>query len=436
LTVDATTGAITWTPTDAQVGSHSAIIRATNSVGTANATLTVNVAANLPVVRSTFTYFGLTYPTPFAVVGDPFELQLTDTYSNSAVTWSVVTGPAGMSVDATSGLVAWTPTDADEGAANVTLRGTNYAGSTHLALSFTVHPFGTDLRPPSVVSSGIEVSNIDLYSATVSWPPATDNVAVAGYHITATSRKKVGRYYSTDTRRFDSVGTGTMFDMTGLLGNRIYNLSIRAYDEAGNESAAGQVVPFTTTANPLYPILSYRFNQPYVVVDQPMTIQLTDSNSYPSTFSLVSGPAGMTVDATTGLVSWTPTYDEVGTQTATFRATNAYGTRDVTVNSLVYFTGPVQGVGVSGASDACRCATVNWTPPTDASRVAGYHVYLKWTTGGGHYGYRTYDSPGAGTSLLMNGLVGGPVLFTVRVTPYDALGRDGVAGPQTTFILS
>jgi len=222
------------------------------------------------------------------------------------------------------------------------------------------------------------------------------------------------------------------WDMTGLAAYKSYKVYVMAYDESGNTSLLGDVVTFTTTANPLYPIVSYTRDSNYGVADQPLTIQLHDSNVYPSTFSLVSGPAGMTIDPATGLVNWTPSHADVGQSVATFRATNEHGTRDLILGTLVYFTGPVLGVGVTDASTAG--ATISWTPPTDTSRVAGYKIYLSWSVGGRTRGYRTYDSPGGAASFRTGGLVGGSVLFRVRVVAYNALGHEAVPGPSVTFI--
>src|SRR5207249_1876138 len=43
------------------------------------------------------------------------------------------------------------------------------------------------------------------------------------------------------------------------------------------------------------------------------------------TFSLTSAPTGMTINATTGLVQWTPTASQLGTQSVTIKVTDAGG---------------------------------------------------------------------------------------------------------------
>lgn len=432
LTFDPATGRVDWTPTDAQVGVQTATFQAVNSVGAAEVTATFDVAANLPRIKAAFTYFGLTYASPFAVEGDPFELQLTDTFSAAPAAWSLVAGPVGMAVDAATGAVTWTPSEEDAiaGTGAATFRATNYAGVTDLTVSYPIFPLGTDKQPPSIIADGIVVSNIDLNRATVSWPAASDNVAVAGYKITAFWQFR-SRGLHTHYARFDAQGEATTFDMTGLSAGKHYTLYIQPYDAAGNVAAVGQRVQFVTTADPNFPRLAYTFsgNKYQAIVDQPLEIQLADTNPIGgSTFSLVSGPVGMTVDAASGLVRWTPTYDQVGYAPATFRATNAFGSRDVQVNFPVYFTGPVLAVGVSGG-------TAFWTPPADSSRVAGYRVYLSWSVGGRQRGSAVYTRVGLGTSFTFPFLVGGPVLFKASVSAYDSAGNIAAPYyPATSFL--
>src|SRR5262249_15542044 len=53
------------------------------------------------------------------------------------------------------------------------------------------------------------------------------------------------------------------------------------------------------------------------------------------TFALVSGPVGLTINSSTGLVSWTPTVSQLGTQNATIQVTDAGGLSTTQVYSIL-----------------------------------------------------------------------------------------------------
>ena len=432
MTFNPATGVANYTPTDAHVGTQTAIFQATNSEGIATVTATITVRANLPVVSRTFTYFGTTWATPFAVEGDPFELQLYETFTNSPISWSIASGPIGMTIDPDLGTVSWIPTNADVGTASIVLRATNYAGSTDLPLSFDVLPLGTDLRAPTPVT-GITVSVIDSTRASVTWAPSTDNVGVESYRITSSYRIRSGRFMRTVTRTFTAGPDATMLEMTGLVAHA-QNLYIQAIDASGNVSPAGQVVSFTPFANPTFPSIGLSGQQPInVVVGQALQIPLTDANSTPRQFALLGAPpVGATIDATTGLISWTPTYEQVGIAAFTVRATNAFGYRDFTFSFPVAFTGAVSGVSYTNLGGGS--ATASWTPPTDTTHVAGYFVYQTWSISGHTYSHTYIVNSPTTTSLSGIYLVGGPVVHKVRVVAFDAFGNSGLSSPTVSLV--
>src|SRR4029079_3828933 len=53
--------------------------------------------------------------------------------------------------------------------------------------------------------------------------------------------------------------------------------------------------------------------------------QATDADGDALTFALVSGPAGLTVDPSTGLVGWTPAAAQLGTQAVTLSVADGHG---------------------------------------------------------------------------------------------------------------
>src|SRR5262249_17769631 len=160
--------------------------------------------------------FGTTTGSTSVAANHPLNLQLFATGYPAAITYSVVSGPADLTINPTTGRVNWTPTPGQVGTHTVTFRATNATGSTDLNLTLTV--------PPDV------------------------------------------------------------------------------------------------------PVLTYQINGPtgpsYGLSGTPMTIRILDSSLTPSTFSIVSAPASMTIDPDTGLMNWTPTLGDAGDTTVHVRATN------------------------------------------------------------------------------------------------------------------
>ncbi len=91
------------------------------------------------------------------------------------------------------------------------------------------------------------------------------------------------------------------------------------------------------------------------------------ATSYPPlTYSIVNPPAGMTINATTGAVSWTPPASSLGTTNVTFQATNQFGSAQTTVALYVSADVPVPGF-----------VFTNTTSPT--LNVVGFPIGLQIT---------------------------------------------------------
>ncbi|TCP25098.1 putative secreted protein (Por secretion system target) [Tenacibaculum skagerrakense] len=91
----------------------------------------------------------------------------------------------------------------------------------------------SDTEDPSVPTE-LVASSIAATSFTISWNASTDNTAVTGYNIL-----------------LDNVQVGTSnttsYNASGLTGSTSYNVTIQAYDAAGNTSASSSQLMVTTT---------------------------------------------------------------------------------------------------------------------------------------------------------------------------------------------
>jgi hypothetical protein len=238
LTVDPTTGVVNWTPPDGAVGTGYYTFSVSNGVGSTTAVVAIQVFANLPNVTYT--------PGGAAVATQPFGArfsQVSDPYNTAPLTYSLVTAPAGMTIDPATGLLAWTPAVSDIGNAYATVRATNYAGSRDTALTIPVAFAGP--------VQDVAVTHITTDSADLAWsPPAVSSEPIQGYHVTVTYTLGSGRSVTFHTLKFTTTGDATDLTMTGLPVYKTQYVSVAAYDANGRDGLAGSASFTTAYATP------------------------------------------------------------------------------------------------------------------------------------------------------------------------------------------
>jgi chitodextrinase len=149
-----------------------------------------------------------------------------------------------------------------------------------------------DTTPPTVPAN-LAATNITVNSASLSWTPSTDNVAVAGYQIFKNGTL-VG---TTSTNNYVA---------TGLIASTSYSFAVTAYDASNNVSALSAPKNVTTAA--AAPV-------------QPAQVQMTSNDVASGT--TVSAP--FSSPATTGnLIVVYVVYDNPGTVTVSDSAGNVY----------------------------------------------------------------------------------------------------------------
>ena len=157
--------------------------------------------------------------------------------------------------------------------------------------------------------------------------------------------------------------------------------SLSATALAGFSAVGGNAAPQFTTVAPTVATV----NAPYVYAAGATDADAGDTLS----FSLVSGPAGMSVNPATGLVTWTPTVVQTGARSATLRVADNRG-----ASSTQTFTVTVGNV----STPLLLSATLN---PAIAN--AGQTVTLTIAVSGGNGGAITRSATLDGTPLVVNG---------------------------------
>ncbi len=105
-----------------------------------------------------------------------------------------------------------------------------------------------DTTPPTA-PTGLTVSSLTSSSIALSWNAATDNVGVVGYNVVR--RNNLGAAVTIPV-------TATSYTDSGLSPNTAYSYHVVAYDAAGNDSGASNVITVTTL--PLSFVVSTPYN--------------------------------------------------------------------------------------------------------------------------------------------------------------------------------
>lgn len=134
MAIDSISGLIQWTPSTA--GNFSVGVEAYNSAGLDSQNYSINIPA-IPMITST--------PVTEGTVGQPYTYDV-DATGVPAPTYALLTYPAGMTINATSGLIEWTPSAA--GDYGVTVEAQNTAGAD--SQSFDIHVEELGLCPNGI----------------------------------------------------------------------------------------------------------------------------------------------------------------------------------------------------------------------------------------------------------------------------------------------
>jgi predicted GH43/DUF377 family glycosyl hydrolase len=333
MTIDPYSGLIQWTPMVTQTGSFEVNIQVSDGQASAKQDYFIDVTpkatggGNPPVIIS--------QPPTMAIVGDlyTYTVQAVDA-DKDPLTYSLTSKPIGMTIKSQSGAIEWTPKPGMEGKNPVVVTVSDGKFQVTQSYDIMVYPKGTVINHPPVI---------------VSMPMTKALVGVEyRYTVVATDSDGDLLHYYLDQGPIGLVING----IQGLvlwtpgvadIGNR--SIMVRVTDGKANVSQSFTLV--VSYANQLPTMTSTPVTK--ATVGKPYTYRLTATD--PDTmdklqFGLRDGPPSMKVDALTGLVTWTPSDDDVGTKTVTIYVTDGIAQMNQTYEIQVTAKGSA-GLGIA-----------------------------------------------------------------------------------------
>ncbi len=353
LTLNASTGAITGTPTAAAT-STPLTFKVTDSSSPA-----LTQSANLTLTISSAALVISTSPLPNGQVNTPYTATLAATGGTTPYTWSLTSGalPAGLTLNASTGAITGTPT----------------AAATSTPLTFKV----TDSSSPALTQSAnltLTISSAALVISTSPLPngqvntPYTATLAATGgttpYTWSLTSGTlPAGLTLNASTGAI--TGTPTAAATSTPLTFKVTDSSSPALTQSANLTLTISSAALVISTSPLP---NGQVNTPYTA-----TLAATGGTT-PYTWSLTSGtlPAGLTLNASTGAITGTPTAAATSTP-LTFKVTDSSSpaltqsanlTLTISSAALVISTSPLPNGQVNTPYTATLAATGGMTPYT------------------------------------------------------------------------
>ncbi|MBI3181257.1 MAG: tandem-95 repeat protein, partial [Myxococcales bacterium] len=311
MSINGGTGLLSWRPGPGSVGSVQITVRVEDGKGgvaSQSYFLTVQNVNDPPAFTSA--------PVLAATEDSPYAYAATATDPDGdPLTFSLVFGPTGTTVSS-GGSVQWLPTNAQVGSHGVTLKVGDGKGGEGLQ-SFTL--VVANLNDAPVITSTpltvtAEGSAYAYQPVAVDPDPTADTLSWS--LVAAPSGMTI------------NAGTGLVSWKPGP--SNVGNVPITLRVEDGNGGVASQSYFLTvqnTNDSPSFtstPPLSASEGVPY---SYPATASDPDPGDTLS-YSVVSGPSGLTMSASTGLVLWTPTYAQVGLEAVELKVTDAAGLKD------------------------------------------------------------------------------------------------------------
>jgi uncharacterized repeat protein (TIGR01451 family) len=334
VTLNASNGVLAGTPAAAAVGTATFTVKVTDA-GNQTATEATSLAIAAGPV--------LSYrPLPGGEVGAVYSDTLTASGGTGPYAWSVRAGapPAGVTLNASSGVLAGTPAAAAVGTARFTVLVTDANGRSATEATSLAIAAGPALRYPAPPAGEVGVAYGDALTVGGGTGPFAWSVSAGTLPPGVTLNASTGVLAGTPA--LAAVGTASF--------------TVTVTD--ANGQTATEATSITVLAGPLLSFPAPPAGAVGVAYGDALTV---GGGTGPFAWSVSAGalPAGMTLNASMGVLSGTPT--AMGSSAFTVQVSDADGQTATEAVTLAVGAGPLVIVARAGTSSAVPGGTVNFT---------------------------------------------------------------------------
>ena len=312
MTIDASTGLVQWTPSATQAGSHNVTVEVSDGRGGVGNQSYAIIVAEAVNTAPTFTSTAVTAGTEGALYS--YDADATDP-DGDPLAYALTTSPAGMTINGSTGLIQWTPSGTQAGTHPVTVDVSDGRGGADSQSYAIIVAEAVNTAPTftsTAVTAGTEGA-LYSYDADATDPdgdPLAYALTTSPAGMTINGSTGLIQWTPSGTQAGTHPVTVDVSDGRGGSDSQSYAISV-----AEGVNAAPTITSTPGTAGTEGALYSY-------------DADATDPDGDPLTYVLTTSPVGMTIDASTGLVQWTPTNAQVGDNSVSVRVEDTGGLFD------------------------------------------------------------------------------------------------------------
>jgi hypothetical protein len=398
LSINATSGAITGTPTSAQ-SATTYTVTATNATG--SATTDVSITVTTPFITS-ITYTG----SPFALTLDTATTTIQPTVVGTFPTWSISPVlPSGLSFNTQNGEITGTP-DRVSAVETYTVTATNSSGSTTTTIQLSVVPLAPNITiSPSTYTFYKDIAITTITSRNSGSPATSWSISPS---------LPAGLSLNQTTGSISGTPTGTS--------------SSTSYTVTATNTTGSSTATFSMSVSISLPAPDISYSPSDIVGEVNTAIStLSPTNSGgTATFWSISPslPAGLSISSANGRINGTPTATSA-TATYTITASNTTGSDTATITVLVN-------------AAAVALPNISYSATTVSATVGSAITPLTVTnTGGAVASWAISPKPPSGLSFeLSSGTISGTPTVSVGSTVYTVSATNSQGTVRSTITLT